>query len=103
MSQVIPINVGVPQGSRLSCNAFNGIQDAVLKRMSYILCQTVKNRDLSQSYQQIQNMNQFLAFADDNLITTQNLFDLKKAVDGFSIEIQKIGIQLNPLKCKMII
>ena len=31
-NQVCLVNVGVPQGSRLSCNAFNGVQDAILQR-----------------------------------------------------------------------
>ena len=63
------VNVGVPQGSRLSCNAFNGIQDAILKRVSYTLLSSVKARRPDIAMNEIKKLNEVLAFADDTLIS----------------------------------
>ena len=48
-------------------------------------------------------MNDVLAFADDTLIYAENMFDIKRAIDGISIEIKRIGLEINPLKCSIMI
>ena len=35
------VNVGVPQGSKLSCNAYNGVQDDVLKKILYLMTEAI--------------------------------------------------------------
>ena len=44
-----------------------------------------------------------MAFADDTLVTTRNLFDLRKAINSLSIEIKKLGVCLNPKKSHIMI
>ena len=44
-----------------------------------------------------------MAFADDTLISTTNVHDMKNTIKGLSLEIEKIGISLNPLKCHLMI
>jgi len=50
----------------------------------------------------IEKFNTILAFADDNLIIAQNIFDVKRAVDCISIEIRKMGLEINPEKCSLL-
>ena len=94
--------MGIPQGSRLSCNAFNGVQDAILKRTQCILIRSIKDRDPSQAYIEIKKMNDILAFADDTLIHCENMHDLRREIEGLSIEIKRMGLEVNPLKCSML-
>ena len=47
-------------------------------------------------------MNDILAFADDTLIHSENMFDLRRAIEGLSIEIKRMGLEINPLKCSML-
>ena len=81
------INVGVPQGSRLSCNAFNGVQDAILKRTQMIMHKALRDKNPTLAYEKITELNDILAFADDTLIYGQNLFDIKRSIDGISQEL----------------
>jgi len=43
-------------------------------------------------------MNELLTYADDTLISSQNLFDLRKAINCLDLELKKLGVRLNPLK-----
>ena len=43
-----------------------------------------------------------LAFADDTLIFAQNILDIRRAVEGLSIEIKRMGLEINPSKCSII-
>ena len=47
--------------------------------------------------------NNILAFADDTLIMTENLFDLRKVINCLELEIKKVGVQFNPKKSKIMI
>ena len=47
-------------------------------------------------------MNDILAFADDTLIHSENMFDLRRSIEGLSIEIKRMGLEINPLKCSML-
>ena len=40
--QICLVNVGVPQGSKLSCNGYNGVQDSVLKKILYLMTEAIK-------------------------------------------------------------
>ena len=46
----------------------------------------------------LNDLNDLLSFADDNNVMTDNMMILKRAIEGLSLEIEKIGIRLNPLK-----
>ncbi len=35
------------------------------------------------------------------MITTENLFDLRRSINGLEIEIREIGVEFNPLKSKL--
>ena len=48
-------------------------------------------------------MNKLLQFADDSLLSTENLFDLKRTINCLNLEIKKLGVQLNPQKCNLIV
>ena len=50
----------------------------------------------------IERFNTILAFADDNLIIAQNIFEVRRAIDGISIEIGKMGLEINPEKCSLL-
>ena len=47
-------------------------------------------------------MNDILAFADDTLIISQYASEVRRIIDGLTIEIRKIGLELNPLKSQIL-
>ena len=46
-------------------------------------------------------MNDILAFADDTLVFAESLFDIRRAIDGLSLEIKRMGLEINPAKCSI--
>ena len=64
---------------------------------------SIKKKDPTLAWKQIQILNDILAFADDTLIYAQSIFDIKKAIKGITIEIQRIGLEINPLKCSLMV
>ena len=52
---------------------------------------------------QIRFWNAILAFADDTLVTSENIFDLRKTINCLELEIKKTGVQFNPKKCSIMI
>ena len=76
------VNIGLPQGSRLSCNAFNGVQDSLLKRMAFILAKNIKDKRPDLSLETIKHFNDLLAFADDTLIASKYVMELRRTIDG---------------------
>ena len=47
------VNVGFPQGSRLSCNGFNGVIDAVLKFSLFVLMETIRSRRPNEAIEEL--------------------------------------------------
>ena len=61
----------------------------------------LKNPTLA--YEQISKLNDILAFADDTLIYTESIWDIRRAIDGISLEIKRIGLEINPAKCSLLL
>jgi hypothetical protein len=53
----------------------------------------VKEKDPSLMFEQIQILNDILAFADDTLIFSESLFEVRRAIAGNTIEIQRMGLE----------
>ena len=87
-----PVNIGVTQGSRLSCNAFNGVQDSVLKRITFILAKQIQEKRPDLALRTIKDLNDLLAFADDTLIMSQYLLEIRRSIEAIKIDIAKIGL-----------
>ena len=49
-----------------------------------IMHKALRDRNPSLAYEKITEFNDLLAFADDTLIYGQNLFDVKRSIDGIS-------------------
>ena len=54
------------------------------------------------AYEQIKKLNDLLGFADDTLIYSQNIHDIRRAIEGVSIEIAEMGLDINPRKCTLV-
>ena len=48
-------------------------------------------------------MNDILGYADDTLAFGENLFDIRRTVEVIRLEIQKMGLEINPAKCSLLI
>ena len=96
------VNVGFPQGSKCSPLGFNSVQDAVLRRSVYILHENIHKRNLNKAWEELDRLNDILAFADDTLVISENLFDLRKAVSAFDTELRKLGVRLNQNKSQFL-
>ena len=77
--------------------------DSALKRTSAILRQNIRSRRPNEALKQINDLNKLLQFSDDSLLSTENLFDLKRTINCLNLEIKKLGVQLNPQKCNLIV
>ena len=53
---------------RLSCNAFNGVQDKILKRTQQIMHKALFQRNPTIAHAELTKLNEILAFADDTLV-----------------------------------
>ena len=60
-------------------------------------------KDPNRAYEQITNLNDILAFADDTLIFSEDIFDIKRAIEGLTVEIKRMGLEINPAKCCLLI
>jgi len=60
------------------------------------MIRAIQKKDPTVAWKQIQTLNDILAFADDTLIYAQNIFDIRRAIRGITIEIQRIGLEINP-------
>ena len=58
----------------------------------YILKQTIRQRKPDYAMSELKFWNNILAFADETLIMTENLFDLRKAINCLELEIKKVGV-----------
>ena len=47
--------------------------------------------------------NAILAFADDTLIVTENIYDLRKTISCLELEIKRVGVAFNPKKSNILI
>ena len=56
----------------------------------------IKLRKKDLAYKMIQELNDILAFADDTLIYGENMYDIRRAIEGIKLEIDKIGLEINP-------
>ena len=52
-------------------------------------------RNLNKAWEELDKLNDILAFADDTLVMSENLFDLRKTVSAFDTELRKLGVRLN--------
>ena len=59
-------------------------------------------RNPTLAHEQIRRLNDLLGFADDTLIFGQNIHDIRKAIEGVSIEIAEMGLDINPRKCTLV-
>ena len=50
---------------------------------------------------ELEKLNDLLTFADDSCITTENMFDLRKAINCLDLELRKLGVKLNPMKSQI--
>ena len=48
-------------------------------------------------------MNDILGYADDTLAFGENLFDIRRTVEVISLEIKKMGLEINPAKCSLLL
>ena len=62
------------------------------------MTEAIKNQRPDVAKKHLNDLNDLLSFADDNNVMSDNLMILKCAIEGLSLEIQKIGIKLNPSK-----
>ena len=60
-------------------------------------------KDPNRAHEQIQRLNDILAFADDTLIFAEDMFDIKRAIEGLTIEIKRMGLEINPSKCSLLL
>ena len=59
-------------------------------------------RNPNLAYEQIKKLNDLLGFADETLIFSQNIHDIRRAIEGVSIEIAEMGLEINPRKCTLV-
>ena len=59
----------------------------------------IYERNPTLAYQQVKNLNDVLAFAENILVFGQNIHDVKKAIEGISLEIAEMGLEINSIKC----
>ena len=98
----IIVNQGVPQGSKIAPPLFNGIIDAALKKACYILIKSISKLEYQKTKEMIEEINCILAFADDTLVMSDNLLQLRNTIQCLEIEFKILGLSFNFNKCEMV-